>query len=312
MVMSEKYTHNMRKSVLIIGGAGYVGRAICHLLADEGISFKIIDLFMLGASSLDYVNGQGWDYEMADIRDETVLQDIVQAERPSHIIHLAAIHFIPYCNAHPEEVIATNVNGLQNVIDTIATLSDKPKLVFTSSAAVYGGTATSYHEGSLLAPGDIYGMSKLMGEELIRKQVQDFAIARLFNVFGRSDPHAHLIPKVFTRLQSETSLELGNPHAERDFVHVDDVARALVTIALTSHDNPTFNIGTGTTRSVRETVKTIQELTDKLDVEVVYENETDMRPVDNQRLCADITHIATTLGWSPRYSFEAGLQTLSA
>lgn len=298
--------------MLIIGGGGYVGMAVCQQLAEKDISFVIVDTFSAQPDAEITVKKMGWSYRTGDIRQQVDIASIIAKEQPTHIIHLAAIHFIPYCNEHPDEVVAVNIVGLQNVVSATRRLPRPCRFTFASSAAVYGNHKEIFNEEDLASPLDIYGVSKLAGESIIKSQLNNYAIARLFNVFGKHDPHAHLIPRIFSELQrAPNTLALGTATTERDFIHVDDVARALISMSLRSTGNSTYNVGSGEVRSVKEVVKAIQHHR-KIIVPTTYQNAAYMRTTDAPRLCADTSKIVEDLAWRPQHTFESGLATLSS
>src|SRR5262249_34944828 len=122
-----------------------------------------------------------------DLRDKTAVEEVFAETRAEVVFHLAALHFIPYCNSHPAETLEVNVVGTQHLLE--ACLQNEPqRLVIVSSAAVYPIRDGANAEDDLAAPTDIYGLSKWVNE----KQLEQFAgrartrcaAVRLFNVIG--------------------------------------------------------------------------------------------------------------------------------
>lgn len=291
---------------LIIGGAGYVGQELVRLLTDKDADVVVLDAFKHGNKASFIERFPEVEYIEADISEGEAVSSTVQRIKPDIIYLLAAIHYIPYCISHPDEVVATNIQGLQNTIDAIKLSVTNARLVFASSAAVYGSPTTKCTEETVSAPNDIYGYSKQMGEWLIRNQLTDYVILRLSNVFGRQDPIPHLIPKTAKFLKSNEPLELGNSVAKRDYVFVDDVASAFVYVA-SAPSGEIYNVSTGETHDVREVVNTLSKLTGSSST-ITFETANNLRAVDADYLCSDNTKLQG-LGWKPSVSFEEGLRT---
>ncbi|MFH5800273.1 NAD-dependent epimerase/dehydratase family protein [Haladaptatus sp. CMAA 1911] len=297
-------------SVLVTGGAGFIGSHVSQRLLDDGWDVHVVDNCFAGREELvpDEVTFYDADIRSAEFRR------LVQSIAPRRIVHLAALHYIPYCNEHPEEAFDVNVMGSRNVYEAARTLDDLETVVFASSAAVYPPGDAPNREGDEVAPVDIYGQTKLIGEDLLQlfAAVTDVscAAARLFNVFGDDETNPHLIPAIFDQLrEGDRTLTLGNLTPKRDFVHVSDVADALVALA-DGFDGSyrAFNVGTGTECSVREVVGYIGGLVGE-DIEIT-QTERRTRKTDRQHLCANVDRIRTEIGWEPRYSFVDGLDDL--
>jgi UDP-glucose 4-epimerase len=234
---------------MITGGCGFVGSALVRRLVEEGHDEVIVldDCSRgmpanLGAalSSITLVT--------ADIRDREAVTRAIHEHRPSAVIHLAAIHFIPECDADPKRCIDVNVGGTQSVLDGCQSASVET-VVLASTAAVYAPASVAHTDDSEIGPIDIYGFSKLWAEQLGRLFHQasgiPVAVARLFNVFGPGETNPHLLPAIIRKAQASDELVLGNLTTQRDYVFVDDVARGLIALAATApeHDWLTCNLG---------------------------------------------------------------------
>lgn len=301
--------HNMDSSrVLLVGGAGYVGRAVANLLESSAITFAVFDNFSVGDKAL--VEGKGWEYFEEDVTDEQAVHRCIEQFKPTHIVVLAALHFIPYCIQHPRETEAVNVTGLQNVVGAIVADHTDTQLLFVSSAAVYQDADKALSEEDPLGPIDIYGETKLKAEHLVRAQLFNYKIVRLFNVFGRSDPHPHVIPRIFQELSKDASrLELGDLTPKRDYVHVDDVASGILAVLKEGKNRETYNIGTGSAHSVDEVVQQLFGLCN-VSPTIAANSAGYTRKTDRQLLCADIKKITSDTSWRPKYDLVAGLETL--
>lgn len=285
-----------------------------RLLADRGDEVIVYDNLCRGSvERLQGYVGLGVRLVVADIRDLGRLADVFTEHRPEVVMHLAAMHFIPDCDADPGECLSVNIVGTQTVMDVIATVSPMPALVYISSAAVYGPDSRPHIElESRVAPTDVYGCSKLAGEQLVeafaRRTGSSCSMARLFNVYGPDETNPHLIPTVIRQAQIGTDLHLGNLATRRDYVFTEDVARALMLLADATMQGRGLlcNVGTGEARSGQEVVTAVARLLGK-DLKVVPDAER-TRPSDRPDLCADVRCVREQLGWVSQVPFNDGLK----
>jgi UDP-glucose 4-epimerase len=291
--------------VLLTGAAGLIGRAAARLLGEEGHEVLASDLHPMPAGF------RALPWRRLDVRRRAQVRAMLEEHRPDVLVHLAARHFIPWCERFPAATLATNVMGTQNVIEG-ARQSGVSKLVFASSAAVYGPSPLPLDERCALGPEDVYGVSKATGEQLLRLASQrveslDTVVLRLFNTIGPNDPNPHLIPRLVSELSGAgRRLRLGNLQSVRDYVYVEDVARAIlaaVEVELPGHT--TINVGTGSGRSVAEVIEVLEGLLGRT-LEVVSSAER-RRAVDRPFLVADRGRARRLLGWEPEVAFEEGL-----
>ena len=298
--------------ILVTGGAGFVGATLVADLLAEARSVVVYDSFFTGvrpnsASGLTVIDG--------DIRDELRLRAVVQEHAPAAVIHLAALHYIPYCDAHPVDTMHVNVVGLQALLEACrgARLS---RLVFASSAAVYGISSSPHSEDIPPDPQDVYGLSKHVGEQQVsafhRTTGTPCVIARLFNVYGRGETNPHVIPEILRQLAEHgDALQLGNVTPRRDYVHVTDVSRALrLFLGSTDPACRTYNVGTSHAVSVAEIVAELEAI---LGHTIAVEQAAGkLRTVDRPNLQADISRLRADFGWSPNTTLSDGLRDLAA
>jgi len=298
------------QDILVTGGAGFIGSHLVEDLTDSGANVMVVDNCFSGCRSLA---PEGVQFHEVDIRD-TQLADLVVAFDPDAIVHLAALHYVPYCNANPEEVFEVNAVGTRNLLAAARELSGLDSMVFASSAAVYPPREGANSEASATGPTDIYGKTKLIGEDLTRlfhRETNTATVtARLFNVYGPNETNEHLIPAILQQVRrGDRQIELGNLTPRRDFIHVSDVTSALTTL-LTEHDDghATYNVGTGTEYSVREVVEKTSEALGE-DITVVQDDER-VRESDRPHLKADISRMQDDYDWEPEVDLVAGLREL--
>ena len=304
------------RKALITGGAGFVGSALTRLLDAKGWEVLVYDSLRPGKREFLPADRPNVTLEVGDILDEARLTEVLKAAQPEVVFHLAAIHYIPYCNAHPLETMRVNVEGTEAVLRACRA-AGIPRVVFASTAAVYPAQAGPLHESITPAPLDIYGYTKLFGEQLAewhqRQTGTTVAIARLFNVYGPRETSPHLIPQLLEQLvEGIEELQVGNLEPKRDYVYVDDIARGLYELGVLAVQNPNTllraNIGTGREYAVHEVLEALQQITGRR-IKIV-QDPARMRPSDRPNLQSDPTTLRELVGWAPDTDFTAGLADL--
>lgn len=249
-----------------------------------------------------------------DIRDRKSVRQAIDDHRPDQVLHLAAVHFIPYCNAHPVEATDINIMGTMSVLDACAGSAGVEQVFVASTAAVYPIADGAMSEDHDLGPMDIYGITKLAGERLaheyhLRTGVPTI-VGRFFNAFGPNETNPHLIPEIQRQvLSGQRTLKLGNLDPKRDFIHTEDMSRAmaaLLTAKVTGFE--AYNIGRGIEYSVREIVEAFERmLGERLSIEV---DPARVRKVERMHLLADVGKLKRDTGWEPAWGIDEGVATL--
>ena len=298
--------------MLLTGAAGFIGAPVARALLARGYEVVGLDNFSVGSRDvLDaaLADGAGSVAEV-DLRDRDAVHDAVAEVQPWGVIHLAALHFIPYCVANPAEAIGVNVAGTQNLLDAL--LKARPRrLVFASTADVYRPADTAHAEVHDVEPINVYGATKLIGEQLVsyhapRQPELEPVVARLFNVYGPGETNPHVMPAIFEQLKSSRTLALGNLTPRRDYVYVGDMAEALVRLLGEAPGHTTVNVGTGRSTSVAELLELLEGLLgERIEVET---DPARVRPSDRPRLQAATERLRGILpDFEPR-ELEAGLR----
>ena len=298
--------------VVVTGGAGFIGSHLVEQLLELGATVLVVDDFRLGkrehlaqagpASRLTIIEG--------DIRSEEDLRQIADFA-PDAVFHMAALHFIPYCNAHPQEALDVNVLGLDTLVRALRPAPLKT-FVFPSSGAIYGFGDDPWPETTPARPDEIYGISKWMGEQIMARLHADrpdvrTVVARLFNTYGPRETNPHVLPDIMKRMHEGKTIELGNLWPKRDLIFVTDTAAGVVAAAEGGPGLEVFNVGTGTGTAIQDVIREIEAITGKaLDVRQVPER---MRDGDGH-LISDPRKLMDTTGWKPRHDLEAGLRQL--
>jgi UDP-glucose-4-epimerase GalE len=306
------------RTILVTGGAGYIGAASANALITAGHRVVILD--DLSAGHADTIPNEASSI-VGSYADGDRMQSLLRDARVDTVLHIGALSIVADSVAQPERYFKTNLVGSIALLDAAIAVGVK-RLIFSSSAAVYGASSSSVlHEDLPLAPVNPYGATKAAFEQVLRAYstahgLQAIAL-RYFNVAGateqvaeRHHPETHLLPRLMSAALTGAPFELyGNDYATpdrtaiRDFVHVADVAAAhLAAIEkLAAEEAQGFsaiNIGSGAGTSIREVIKAIEKAAG-VRIEV---QEHPRRAGDPPRLVADISRARSELGWRPRQS----------
>jgi nucleoside-diphosphate-sugar epimerase len=278
--------------ILVTGGCGFIGTHLVNKLVELGHEVVVLD--NLSAGKKEKLNEKS-TLVQGDIRDA---DDVRRAMKDcSAVFHLAA--FADARSASDDLVYATNFLGAKNVFEIAR--SKNAKIIFTSSAAVYGNTQVPNRESIDCNPVSQYGKSKLRAERYLMREFpqESYFIVRLFNVYGTAGNSAvNRFCKKITNY--EDIVVYGNGLQTRDYVYITDVIDALV-LGLTN--SGWYNVGTGQDISTLSLIETIHNMTRcKPSIKFTAPN-----PGEIGRSRADITKIKG-LGWSPKVGLQDGIQ----
>lgn len=297
--------------ILVTGGAGFIGSAVIKALQQYPVELLVIDDLSFGNRA--FVDLPDSHFKVLDILDQGGVEAAFEEFKPDWVLHLAAVHFIPWCNAHPYEAADINIRGTMHVLDAARKVGVQG-LLFASTAAVYPIADHAVAETHATGPLDIYGLTKLTGERLCHEFHLASGIAtvvcRFFNAFGPNETNPHLIPEIAAQINAGArTLQLGNQAPKRDFIHTSDMARAVIALLETftaGHD--TFNLGRGIEYSVLEIADAFAKALDEpVQVEI---DPAKVRKTDRLHLLADITKLKAFTGWAPLVGIDAGIATL--
>lgn len=296
--------------VLVTGGAGFIGSAVIAQYQKLGHEIFVIDNLSFGNRKFIDVDNNHFFQE--DILDREKMISIITNIKPESVIHLAAIHFIPYCNKHPYESSNININGTINILKAAKEAKVK-QVFFASTAAVYPIYDDAVNELYKTGPMDIYGLSKLTGEHLCNEFYLETSIptiiCRFFNAFGPNETNPHLIPEIQDQVNSgKRTINLGNLTPKRDFIHTSDMATAVQTLQEKIKDGiHIYNLGRGKEYSVTEIVEAFErQLGEKITIEV---DQSRVRKTERMHLLADVSKLKS-LGWEPIIDIDEGIKSL--
>jgi UDP-arabinose 4-epimerase len=306
------------ETVLVTGGAGFIGSHTCKALAAAGWLPVAFDNLSRGHADLvrwgPLVKG--------DILDAGALDAAFAFHRPGAVIHFAALAYVGESMSQPLAYYRVNVAGLVNVVEAMLRHGTRT-IVFSSSCATYGiPSALPIMESAPQLPINPYGRSKLAGEQILAdaRAAEGLRVAmlRYFNAAGadpdgelaeRHDPETHLIPLAIDAATGHgpplsifgTDYPTADGTCERDFIHVSDLAAAHVA-ALRHLDAGnaclTLNLGAGKAASVRSVIAAVERITGRA-VPLVHAAR---RPGDPPVLVADASRARTLIGFAPGLS----------
>ena len=293
--------------ILITGGSGFIGSHIVELYQDKAEEIRVLDNLRTGYRHK--LDGPRHTFIEGSITDRELVKKAV--EGVDYIFHLAALVSVPESMAKPGECVDINVHGLLNVLEEASAAGVK-KLVFASSAAIYGDNPTVPKLESMLPePKSPYAITKLDGEYYLgmfqNEGRLETAAIRFFNVFGpRQDPkgaYAAAVPIFIEKaVRGEDITIFGDGGQTRDFIYVKDIAGALAFAVETPGVTGVFNAGYGGQI-------TINDLADGL----IKAAGSDSRIIHAAERAGDVRHSRASAdklraaGWIPRHSLDEGL-----
>lgn len=321
---------------LITGGAGFIGSAVVrHLINDT--DNKVINLDALTyagnlASLKDIEGSERYIFEQADICDAAAIEKIFANYQPDIVMHLAAESHVDRSITGPEAFIKTNVLGTYTLLEEArkywSNLPEDKKSAFRfhhiSTDEVYGdlhGTDDLFTETTPYAPSSPYSASKAGSDHLVRAWQRTFGLPTLVtncsNNYGPYHFPEKLIPLMILNALAGKPLPVyGDGNQIRDWLFVEDHARALVVVATTGEIGETYNIGGHNEKKNIEVVQTLcsllEELAPNKPAGINYYTDlityvTD-RAGHDVRYAIDASKIERELGWIPQESFETGLR----
>lgn len=280
--------------VLVIGGSGFIGSVVVRALSESNVETICYDLIHTNN------NGAKNNWIRADILELQSIERIFFEYSIDAIIHLVGLPAIDYCKRNPHFSFLLNVMSVQNALESMR-MADIPKIVFASSATVYGDRCPEpLRETDKTEPSTLYGAHKLIAEEVVRSYQENYGIKgtilRLFNVYGGDPKIGKEVVSIFINraLRGEPLIVRG-PRKFRDFIHIMDVGRAFAeAVASSKAESLTINIGTG----IKTTLEQVAEIVHFYfpDSRIIEEVSSD----DATGLYADIQVARDVLGFNPK------------
>lgn len=331
----------MSKTILVTGGAGFIGSALVRYLINEtdNVVINLDKLTYAGnLTSLKSIeNSTRYHFIQGDICDQSLLQETLDKFQPDLIMHLAAESHVDRSIDEPAEFIQTNIIGTYALLEACrayyAKLMGNKRHGFRfhhiSTDEVYGdlGATGLFTEQTRYAPSSPYSASKAASDHLVRAWGRTYqlpvVLSHCSNNYGAYQYPEKLIPLMITNaLQGKPLPVYGNGQQIRDWLFVDDHASALYKIASEGKIGESYNIGGVNEKSNIDVVSTICELLEELAPTnpnahqgkgedfgfkrlITYVTD---RPGHDARYAIDASKIATELRWQPQETFESGLR----
>lgn len=321
--------------ILITGGAGFIGSAVIrHILSNTSFSVVNVDKLTY-AGNLDSVatvmKNTRYFFEQADICDQKVINKIFEFHKPSCVMHLAAESHVDRSIDGPSDFIRTNITGTFNLLENARRYYedldkiDKNKFRFhhISTDEVFGDlgfTEKLFTEETSYSPSSPYSASKAASDHLVRAWGRTYGlpviVTNCSNNYGPFHFPEKLIPHVILNAIHGRPLPVyGDGGQIRDWLYVEDHAKALLKVLTEGKIDETYNIGGNNEKTNLEVVETICDLLEELTVNkpdginkyrdlITFVKD---RPGHDARYAIDASKIKSELGWVPEETFESGL-----
>lgn len=308
----------MTKTILVAGGAGYIGSHTVKYLLKNDYNVVVVDNLVYGHKEAVLTK----NFEQVDLCDKETLNQVFKKYKVDAVIHFAAYTYVGESVIYPQKYYWNNVVNTLNLLDTMIENNVK-NIVFSSTCATYGNPQyTPLDEKHPQSPINPYGKTKLMMEQIMADYETAYGLKyvalRYFNAAGcdaqgelgeSHDPETHLIPLVLKAIKGEipqinvfgTDYDTPDGTCIRDYIHVEDLADAhMLAVEKLFSDNISYciNLGTGIGTSVKEIIKASEEVTGQK-VPLIYGGR---RAGDPAKLYASNQKAKEVLGWKPKYT----------
>ena len=326
----------MSKTILVTGGAGFIGSAVVrHIIENTQDNVVNVDKLTYAGNleSLESVeNNPRYAFEQVDICDAKALARVFEHHRPDAVMHLAAESHVDRSIDGPAAFIETNIVGTYTLLEAARaywnSLNDERKAAFRfhhiSTDEVYGdleGTDDLFTETTPYAPSSPYSASKASSDHLVRAWLRTYGLPTIVtncsNNYGPFHFPEKLIPlMILNALDGKPLPVYGNGQQIRDWLFVEDHARALYKVVTEGKVGETYNIGGHNEKANIDVVRTICSLLEELvpnkpegvakyEDLITYVKD---RPGHDVRYAIDAAKIGRELGWKPQETFESGIR----
>ena len=305
----------MCMKVLITGGAGFLGSHVLQELSTENFEVFCFDDLSVGNISLvhsssNFINGKIDHYD--------TVSSAVNSIKPDIVIHLAAIHHIPTCEANIGHACRVNVIGTETLLACLNKISFTGIFIFASTGGVYSPfTQELLSESSEILPIGVYTTTKVWCEEILKQESKkgEYQIInlRLFNMVGENETNQHLIPDILIQLaENKKIIDHGNLDPRRDLIHVKDVAKLIKLITtknFTSKSNfENYNVCSGKEFSVREIIDMCKVATSK--TFYLSKDKARTRKIDRISQVGSNHKAQIEFGWTPKLEIQGAVNDL--
>lgn len=317
------------KTVLVTGGAGFIGSNFVHYVLGHYSDIRVVNLDALTyAGNLENLsqveNDPRYQFVKGDICDKKLVEELFAQYQFDTVVHFAAESHVDRSITQPELFLTTNVIGTQTLLNAAKrawsadpedkycrTYREGVKFLHVSTDEVYGalGKTGMFTETTPLSPNSPYSASKAGSDLIVRAYHETYGlpvnITRCSNNYGPYQFPEKLIPLMIHNCMNDKSLPIyGDGMQIRDWLYVEDHCSAICTVVEKGELGQVYNIGGNNEKANLEIVHRVIETLGKDESLITYVKD---RPGHDRRYAIDNTKITTQLGWKPAYTFETGI-----
>lgn len=323
---------SLPKKIMVTGGAGFIGSAVCrYLVQSRGVAVCNIDKLTYAgvpASLRDIEQSELYSFEQVDVCDQVAVTDVFERFQPDAVMHLAAESHVDRSIDGPAAFLQTNIMGTYTMLDVAKTYwsacDGEKQAVFRfhhiSTDEVYGslGDEGLFEESTPYDPRSPYSASKAASDHLVKAWFHTYGLPVVLtncsNNYGPYHFPEKLIPLVTLNAMDEKPLPIyGKGDNIRDWLYVDDHAKALVTVVEKGQLGETYNVGGRNERTNLEVVEAICTVLDELRPRhagsyrelITFVAD---RPGHDMRYAIDASKLETELGWRAEENFDSGIK----
>lgn len=304
-------------SILVTGGAGFIGSHLCEYLLRSGHRVSIVDNLddyyasQLKLANLEEVRRAG-DFEFfpVDIRDAGRLKAVFEKAQPEAVVHLAARPGVRASLRNPELYVSVNVEGTLNLLE-LSRQHGVPRFVFASSSSVYGqaNRVPFAEDDPVVRPLSVYAATKVAGEALAFAYAQLYPLSivclRVFTAYGPRQRPDLAIRKFAHLIEEDKEVPLfGDGSMQRDYTYIDDVIVAFAHALAYNCSFEIFNLGNSRPVRLDYMLQTLEEALGKK----ARRKWLPAQPGEMPMTCADLTKSRRLLGYEPKVGFEEGIR----
>jgi UDP-glucose 4-epimerase len=321
--MSDQTNTSLKgKTILVTGARGYIGSALVEKLSH--VAGRLI--FVDRSDDIEWrPSGTQASIELLHWSAIQANQMVTLLSETDYIFHLASVEYYYGDEEKVEYSLQANVLPLLSILEHCSVVKKFPPLVFTSSANLFGLTDDDIvTESTPTAPESAWGFHKYIQEQYLRYYGRKFGLSsvtlRLPNIYGpapRPDVGQRVVVNRVVQdvLSGAPLTTYGNRECLRDFVHIDDVVRALsvAVVSRTSEKAPVYLLGTGETYCLRDVWATIATIVDQQTgcaTDIVENNSIELNPLEYRSYAIDASRFTSDTGWTPSYLLHDGLADL--
>jgi dTDP-glucose 4,6-dehydratase len=304
--------------IVVTGGLGFIGsNFIRHILAEKpALHLVNVDVVTYAGNPANLANlplgeGQSYRHERVDIADAEAIRAVFREHEPETVVHFAAESHVDRSIASPQNFLRTNVTGTAGLLEAAREVGVR-RFLHVSTDEVYGslGAEGAFTESSPIRPSSPYSASKASSDLLALSYRHTYGlpviVTRCSNNYGPYQFPEKLIPLMITQALADRPLPVyGDGMNVRDWIHVEDHCRAIMRVLEAGRAGEVYNIGAKQEKPNLHVVKRILEILEK--PEGLIEFVTD-RLGHDRRYAIDNTKVETELGWTPAWTFDAGLE----